>query len=152
MLQKKTRVGLSRVSGIALASIISIVGAGSAFAKSGDAQRYQKSFEALSSTVVELDSGDADRTSAKEIEMIRTLIGQGQAFLASEKYNKIAPLLERADAIAMFVRAKQKRMAVESQAAQAETEANEADKKAEHAKASADAVENRYNELEAKGL
>ena len=38
--------------------------------------------------------GDTDRVAAREIETIRTLIGQSQAFLASEKLEKIDPLVE----------------------------------------------------------
>jgi hypothetical protein len=102
--------------------------------------------------VVDLEKRDDDKVSAKEIETIRTLIGQGQAFLANEKLEKIDPLLERAEALVPLARARQSRVELERKADQAEREAVDAEGRANESKEKADATEQRYNELEEKGL
>lgn len=113
---------------------------------------YQKTFEQLAASVVDLEKRDVDKVSAEEIETIRTLIGQGQAFLANEKLKKIEPLLERAEALVPLARARQSRVELERKADQAEREAVEAEGRANESKEKADATEQRYNELEEKGL
>jgi hypothetical protein len=130
--------------------------AGSLAAEEREVERdeafYQKSFEQLAATVVDLEKRDDDKVSAKDIETIRTLIGQGQAFLANEKLEKIDPLLERAEALVPLARARQSRVELERKADQAEREAVDAEGRANESKEKADATEQRYNELEEKGL
>lgn len=137
-------------------ALMTAMAAGSLAAEEREVERdeafYQKSFEQLAATVVDLEKRDDDKVSAKDIETIRTLIGQGQAFLANEKLEKIDPLLERAEALVPLARARQSRVELERKADQAEREAVDAEGRANESKEKADATEQRYNELEEKGL
>lgn len=117
-----------------------------------DEQFYQKSFETLATKIAGLEKADKDKVAAKEIETIRTLVGQGQAFLANEKLKKIDPLLDRAEALVPLAKARQRRVDLDRQAEQAESEAIESETRAGEAKAAADETEQRYNDLESKGL
>ena len=102
--------------------------------------------------MVELQKADTTGTMAKEIEMIRTLVSQGQAFVAADKLDDIDPLLERAGAFELYIRAVLNRMEATAAAEAAEAQAVEAEKLAQESKAQADATEARFNELEAAGL
>ena len=132
--------------------VVTFASVGSAGADEKSAADYQKEFASWSSKVVELDTKDTGGAVAKERELIRTLVSQGQAYLASEKIGKIAPLMEQAGALESLAKARLVRLATEAQAREAESAASQADQQAKEAEAAADAVENRYNELEAQGL
>jgi hypothetical protein len=88
----------------------------------------------------------------KEIETLRTLITQAQAFMASEKLEEIQPIEERAVVLARYAAAKVKRAEAEQRATEAEAEAQAAKIAAEKAKAEADALAARYAALEKQGL
>ena len=117
-----------------------------------DEAYFQKHFARLSTMAAELTAADTVRIATKEIQTISTLIGQGQAFLANERLDKIDFLIDRADALVSLIRVKFRRHNLDVQAGQAETEAEAEEKVAAAAKAAADTVEARYNELDKEGL
>ena len=75
--------------------------------------KYQKILERWSQGLPELQKSDTGET-AKEIALIRSWIGQAQAYVANEKFEKIDPLLERIETMVKFVRARQDRVKIES--------------------------------------
>jgi hypothetical protein len=129
-----------------LASSLALAG------KSKSASDYQKDFETWTKRLVELQKADVKGVAAQEIEMIRTLITQSQAFVASDKLEQIEPLMRRAQLTADLVEARLKRVAAEDVAAKAEQAAVSAEKAADEAQAGADAAEKRKTDLESQGL
>jgi hypothetical protein len=126
--------------------------AGTADAEDKNAKYYQKQFEQWSKAIADLKQGDPSGVTAQEIEVIRTLISQAQAFLASDKLDAIEPLLRRIEAQAEFVRAKLDRTQADDTARIAEEAAAAAEKQAQEATAAADAAEAKVKSLEAQGL
>ena len=121
-------------------------------ARAEDSRKYTKQLEHWSQVVADLKSADVTEEVARDIELIRTWIGQAQAFLASEKFEKIDRLLKRIEAQAIFCRAKINRLEAEQQADQAEEQAAALEKKAAEIRARADAAEKKMRQLESQGL
>ncbi|RLB55916.1 MAG: hypothetical protein DRI34_09910 [Deltaproteobacteria bacterium] len=120
--------------------------------QAGSGRNYSKQFDHWSRVIADLKSADVTEGAARDIEIIRTWIGQAQAFLASEKFERINMLLRRIEAQAAYCRAKINRLAAEDAAEEAETLARNAEQQAESARQAADAAEARMKELEAQGL
>lgn len=138
--------------GIALAGC-GLLGAGSlAQAEERTAAHYQQVLEQWSGTVAELSSMDTSRAATQEVERIRSLLSQGQAFLASEKTEQIDPILERVEAISVHTRARLTRLDLEAKAAEADALAKTAEASARESTDAANAMNARFDELEAKGL
>ncbi len=125
---------------------------GPATAEEQSVEEYQRRFQEWSNTVVELKKQDHHEVVQKETEALRTLIGQGQAFVASERLDQIPPIQEQVQVMTKLAKTRIKRAKLEAEAAQAEESAESAKTSAQTAKAEADAVEARYRELEAMGL
>ncbi len=121
-------------------------------AKDKTAADYQKEFEGWTKRLVALEKADTTGASKQDIEMIRTLVGQGQAFVASDKLDAVEPLMARADALGGLIEARSARIEQEAKTKKAEALASDAEAKAAEAKAKADAAEKRRQELEAMGL
>ncbi|MBN2497826.1 MAG: hypothetical protein JXR96_24740 [Deltaproteobacteria bacterium] len=117
-----------------------------------DAKYYQQRFDHYSKVIATLKEDDAAEVASQEIELIRTWIGQAQAFLASEKLDAIEPLIKRMDAQAEYIRAKIERSAAEAAAQEAEDIAAAAEKKAAGAKVAAETAEKKMKAFEAEGL
>ncbi len=139
------------VCAVAVASVL-LLGLTTAQAADKEPAAYQKDFEGWSSTVAQLQKADTGGVTGTEIEMIRTLVSQGQAFLAGDKLDAIDPLLMRAEAIAWFVRSKHRRLKLEAQANAMEAQAAKTQGEAVAIKTAADTVEARFEKLEAQGL
>ena len=105
-----------------------------------------------SAVIVELQQIDKTGQSSQEIERIRNLVSQAQAFLAAEKLKEIDPALERSAALAAIVRARSDRIVAEQEADKVEAAAQRTEKEAQEARAAADAAQQKYDELEARGL
>jgi hypothetical protein len=129
-----------------------ILCASSAGAADRGRNQYQKELESWSAVIVELQQADKTGQSSQEIERIRNLVSQAQAFLAAEKLKEIDPALERSAALAALVRARSDRIVAEEEADKVEVAAQRAEKEAREARAAADAAQQKYDELEAKGL
>lgn len=123
-----------------------------AHAEDRDAAFYTSAFEKLGTNLAETQSADSTNVAATDVERIRTLIGQGQAFVAADKLDEAAPVLERAQVIARYARAKVERVAAEARATEATNNAAAAEKAAADVKAQADAMEAKAKDLEARGL
>lgn len=117
-----------------------------------DAKYYQGQFDRFSRVIADLKAADANDELGREIEVIRTWISQSQAYLASDKLEKIEPMIERIAAQAEYVRAKLKRMDAQEAADAAEADAGKAEAASQKTAQAADAAEKKYQELEAKGL
>ncbi|MFC1609493.1 hypothetical protein ACFL6C_00915 [Myxococcota bacterium] len=137
---------------VAAFATLMVLTASSAGAEERDKSFYQKELESWSSVVVELQQLDATKESSQEIERIRNLVSQGQAFLAAEKLEEIDPVLERSAALAALARARSERIAIEAKANEIEAVAQQIEAEAQAARVAAAAAEKRYEELEAKGL
>lgn len=140
---------------LAVAAAIFAVSAVSALAHAGDdrdAAFYTSAFEKLGTSLAETQTADTTSVAATDVERVRTLIGQGQAFVASEKLEEAGAVLQRAQIIARYARAKVERVAAEARAAEATAGATTAEKAAADVKAQADAMQAKVKDLEAKGL
>lgn len=120
-------------------------------AKEHDAAFYQKQFEQWSRAIAELKNADTDGSLGADIELIRTWITQGQAFLAQEKIGAIDPLLSRVEAQVEYLRVKLDRISAENAAQEIEDQAAAMEKQAEEKAAAAQAAEDRVRELESRG-
>ncbi len=120
-------------------------------AKDRDAAFYQKQFEQWSRAIAELKNADTDGSLSADIELIRTWITQGQAFLAQEKTSAIDPLLLRVEAQVEYLRVKLDRISAENAAQESEDQAAAMEKQAEQMAAAAQAAEERVRELESRG-
>lgn len=112
----------------------------------------EAALEQRSSTLAKLVAGDTDGSGAAHIEKIRSWIGQGQAYLASEDYDRVQRILNRVDALTGFVQALEARVVAKRAAEKVEMEAKSAVEMADAASAEAKRLADRYAELEAKGL
>jgi hypothetical protein len=139
---------------LAIAATILAVSAlsGLAHADERDAAFYTSAFEKLGTSLAETQTADTTNVAATDVERVRTLMGQGQAFVANDKLEEAAPLLERAQVISRYARAKVERVAAEARAAEANNGATAAEKAAADVKAQADAMQAKYKDLEARGL
>ncbi len=126
--------------------------AGSAGAADKDAKYFQQQFNRFSKVIADLKEADVTQGTAGDIELIRTWIGQAQAFLANDRINDIEPIIKKIEAQAEYVRAKINRLAAEDEAEEAETLAKNSEEKANRAKQAADESEKKMKALEAKGL
>jgi hypothetical protein len=121
-------------------------------AKDKDAKFYENAFMHWSKVIVDLKEADTSNEAAKDIEVIRTWIGQGQAFLASDKIEEIEPIIKKIGAQAEYVRSKINRLSAEAAAEEAEDLAKLAEQKAQHSKEATEAAIAKMKELEAQGL
>jgi hypothetical protein len=117
-----------------------------------DVSFYTSAFEKLATSNAETETADTTHTAATDIERVRTLIGQGQAYVAADKLDEAAPILERAQVIARYARVKVERVAAETRAQAATNDAMAAEKAANDVKSQADQMETRAKDLESKGL
>lgn len=120
-------------------------------AKERDAAFYQAQFEQWSRAIAELKNADADGSLSADIELIRTWITQGQAFLAQEKTQAIDPLLLRIEAQVEYLRVKLDRISAENAAQEVEDQAAAMEKKVGETAAAAKAAEDRVQALESQG-
>ena len=126
--------------------------AASAGAADKDAKYFQQQFNRFSKVIADLKAADVTEGTAGDIELIRTWIGQAQAFLANDRIKDIEPIMKKIEAQAEYVRAKINRLAAEDEAEEAETLAKNGEEKANLAKQAADEAEKKMKALEAKGL
>ena len=117
-----------------------------------DAKYFQKQFDRWSKVIADLKEADVTDEAAQDIELIRTWIGQSQAFMASDRLDEIEPVLKRIEAQAEFVRAKINRLAAEDEAEEAEALAKSTQERAAAAKQAADETVEQMKKLEAQGL
>ncbi len=117
-----------------------------------DAKQYQKEFDQWSKEIANLREADTSRSASQDIEIIRTWIGQAQAYLASDKMEEIDPLLTKIKAQVEYIRAKITRVEIEKQALQVEQQAGETETQAAKIKKAVGAALAREKELEAQGL
>jgi parvulin-like peptidyl-prolyl isomerase len=117
-----------------------------------ESAEYQRQFEQRSQTISDLDGHAQSVKTTREIELMRTWLGQGQALFANEKYKKIDPLLTRIDALAEYVAARHTRLDADEAAQRAEEKAQESKRRAEAAKQAADAAAAKKKQLEKRGL
>ena len=140
---------------LAVAAAIFAVSTVSAFAHADDerdAAYYTSAFEKLGTSLAETQTADTTNVAATDVERVRTLVGQGQAYVASEKLEEAAQILQRAQVIARFARAKVERVGAEARAAEATAGATAAEKAAADVKAQADAMQAKVKDLEARGF
>lgn len=139
---------------VALAATVLAVGlfTSAARADDRDAAFYTSAFEKLGTNLAETQTADKTSVAATDIERVRTLIGQGQAFVASDKLEEAGPVLERAQVIARFARSKVERVGAEARAADAAAKATAAEKAAADVTAQAEAMQAKYKDLEARGF
>jgi succinylglutamate desuccinylase len=126
--------------------------AGPSGAADKDAKYFQQQFNRFSKVIADLKEADVTEGAASDIEMIRTWIGQAQAFLANDRIDDIEPIMKKIEAQAQYIRAKINRLAAESEAEEAEALASNAEELANKATKAADAAEEKMKALEAKGL
>ncbi|HUU04199.1 MAG TPA: hypothetical protein VM425_22370 [Myxococcota bacterium] len=126
--------------------------AGSAGAADKDAKYFQQQFNRFSKVIADLKAADVTEGTAGDIELIRTWIGQAQAFLANDRIDDIEPIMKKIEAQAEYVRAKINRLAAEDEAEEVETLAKNSEEKANRAKQAADEAEKKMKALETKGL
>jgi hypothetical protein len=123
-----------------------------AFAGDKDAAHYNAEFGKVNSGLAETETADTGRVAAAEIANVRTLVGQGQAYVASDKLDEAASVLERAQVSARYARMKVERVGAEARATEAATRATAAVKAAADAKVAAETMQARAKDLESKGL
>ena len=117
-----------------------------------DAAFYTSAFEKLGTMNAETETADTAHAAATDIERVRTLMGQGQAYVAADKLDQAAPVLERAQVIARYARVKVERVAAEARASAATNDAMAAENAANDVKSQADQMESKAKDLESKGL
>jgi hypothetical protein len=132
--------------------VFGMLWAESASGKEKDAKYFEGEFNRLSKVIADLKKADTWEVATSEIELIRTWIGQAQAFLANDKLDPIESIVNRIEAQAEYIQARVDRTAAEKAAQQAEEQALAAEKQAQQATAATQAAEARIKELEAKGL
>ncbi len=136
------------VAGLACA----IVGLGTPNLSRAEEKSNQKKFEQWTKTLAELEKLDTNKIVTQDMQMIRTWITQSQALAASDKGDEIAPIEKKVEAQAEYAKAKIERDAMERKAAEAEASAKQEEEKAKQITESANAMEQKMKELEAKGL
>jgi hypothetical protein len=117
-----------------------------------DAAYYNTAFGKVNSSLSETEGADTGRVASPEIANVRTLVGQGQAYVASDKLEEAAAILERAQVSARFARMKVERVGAEARAAEAQQRATDAVKAAADAKVAAETMQAKAKDLESKGL
>jgi hypothetical protein len=126
--------------------------AATASAGDRDATYYTNAFQQLGTSIAEIQTIDTTSAAATDLELVRTLRGQGQAFVASDKLDEAAPILERTSVVTRYARAKVERVGAEAHATAAVAAALAAEKDSAAVKAQAEAQQQRARELEARGL
>ena len=117
-----------------------------------NAAYYNAALGKVNSSLSETEGADQGRVASAEIANVRTLVGQGQAYVASDKLDEAAGILERAQVSARYARAKVERVGAEARATEAQTQATAALKAAADAKVAAETMQARARDLESKGL
>jgi pantothenate kinase-related protein Tda10 len=145
-------LGHRRVFRLGAAALAIALSASIARAEKKSSADYQKLFEAWSVSIAEIQKTDTRGSVVREIETLRTLVNQAQAFQANDKLDEIEPIEERVDVMIRFTKVKVQRVEAERRAAEAENAAREATGEAERAQADADATVARFTALEKQGL
>lgn len=117
-----------------------------------DAAYYNAAFGKVNAGLAETEGADTGRVASAEVANVRTLVGQGQAYVASDKLDEAAAVLERAQVNARYARMKVERVGAESRASEAQQRATAAIKAAADAKVAAETMQAKAKELESKGL
>ena len=141
-----------RILALALALAAGLASTGEGRAEEREAAWYEQQFQRWTGVLAQLKEQDTAGSATQDIEVIRTWLGQAQAFLASERLEEIDPLLERIGAQAEFAEALIKRLQAERDLRDAEARARTAEVMAQEARKAADAAVLRQQKLEAKGL
>lgn len=108
-------------------------------ARADEALNYQKTLEKWSQVVPDLEKSNTGET-AKQIALIRSWIGQAQAFVANDKFEKVDPILARVEAMVMFVGVRQDRIKKENSIKDAEHQLAELRQSIEKTRAEADSM------------
>lgn len=139
---------------IAATSVVAtaIFFASSARADEHDAAYYNAAFERVGGSIGPTQTADTTRVAASELELVRTLVGQGQSLTAADKLDEADQVLTRASVVARYAAAKVQRASAEARAAEAIASASAAEQAASSVKADAAAKAKRAAELEASGL
>ena len=124
---------------------------GSAQASKATESEARQQLDGWSQRIVALSAKETGKT-AGDIERLRSLLSQGQAFVASEKLSSVGPVLERMDALEGYVQSKQARLAQEGKAAAADAALKAAQTRLAEITAAASAAKKTMDKLEAKGL
>lgn len=129
-----------------------LITARSGLAKERSPDEYRALFQQWTSRLAQVQKADQSRSALSELEQIRTLIGQAQAFLANDKLDEIEPIAEHAEVLLGFAANKVERVNSAAAADAAEAKAKALETKAISLRAEADAAQKRYDELESQGL
>ncbi|MBC7792080.1 MAG: hypothetical protein H7Z43_00100 [Clostridia bacterium] len=113
---------------------------------------YNAALGKVNSSLSETEGADQGRVASAEIANVRTLVGQGQAYVASDKLDEAAGILERAQVSARYARMKVERVGAESRATEAQTQATAALKAAADSKVAAETMQAKAKDLESRGL
>jgi hypothetical protein len=136
----------------AVVAVSLLTGARAQAEEERDASFYTKAFEKLAMDNAQTGAADTTHVATIDIEGVRVLIGQGQAYVAADKLDAAAPVLERAQVISRYAGVKVERAAAEQRAQQAASDAVAAEKAAADMKAQADQMEAKMKDLESRGL
>jgi len=128
------------------------MGLGASSLSRAEEKGNQKKFEQWTKTLADLEKMDTAKIVTQDIEMLRTWISQGQALAASDKGDEVAPIEKKVEAHAEYAKAKIERDAMEKKATEAEASAKLEEEKAKQITDTANSMEKRMQELEAKGL
>src|SRR4051812_436613 len=79
-----------------------------------NAAYYNAALGKVNSSLSETEGADQGRVASAEIANVRTLVGQGQAYVASDKLEEAAGILERAQVSARYARMKVERVGAEA--------------------------------------
>lgn len=116
-------------------------------AAADEASSYQRILEEWSQKIPDLEKSDSGET-AKEIALIRSWIGQAQAFIASEDFEKIDPILARIEVMAAFVPVRQARAKIEAEVKNSQQLLDQLNQSIAQAKAKAEALLKEVNKAE----
>jgi hypothetical protein len=125
---------------------------GWAWADEHDAKFYNQQFDQFSRIIADLKAADVTEAASRDIELVRTWISQGQAYLANDKLDQIDPILKRMEAQAEYIRIKIDAANAEEAAEEAEQAAQQAEAQANQARETLKASETKLQQLEAQGL
>lgn len=129
-----------------------MLGAAAMAGSDKDAAYYNAAFGKVNSSLAETEGADTGRVASAEVANVRTLVGQGQAYVASDKLDEAAAVLERAQVTSRYARMKVERIGAESRASEAQSNATAAVKAAADSKAALEVMQAKAKDLESKGL
>lgn len=128
-----------RLCSLHLVALVSFTAVYSHTAGADEAREYQQVLETWSQRLPDLERTDTGET-AKDIALIRSWIGQAQAFIASEDFEKIDPIIARIEALAKYVSVRQHRIKAEIAVKKAEATLRSLNMSIAKAKKEADAM------------